>query len=159
MGRHCLLTSTDSIVRSFGIVIVSLVHFHRAIAKATSLSLSLFPLSDSDTLALLKNGYSIHSKFGDSDVAIAFAWWKQSHRQQWNPIFSDVAIAQWKWRMTVKQYKFMLFLFQCPEETAQVLILAGFECESRGEIKIKGKDKPIHTYLIHHPDANSSSTS
>ena len=86
-------------------------HSAMAIAIATSLSLSLglFPLSDSNTfnctllvLVLLTNGYRTHSEFSDSNViiTIAFAWWKQFHRQQWYSIFCDItlpiAIAQWK---------------------------------------------------------------
>ena len=29
-------------------------------------------------------------------IAITFAQWKQPHRQQYNPIFIDAAITQWK---------------------------------------------------------------
>ena len=60
-----------------------MVRFHRAIVivtvKVTSLSLDLFPLSDSNTLALLTNGCRIRSKFTESDVVIAitFTQWKE----------------------------------------------------------------------------------
>lgn len=49
-----------------------------------------------------------------------------------------------------------LLVFQCPASTAAILTANGFDCESRGDIKIKGKDAPIHTYLVHPPDRNSS---
>ena len=39
-------------------------------------------------------------------------------------------------------------MFQCPQATAEVLMAAGYECEERGEIKVKGKAKPMITYFV-----------
>jgi len=37
---------------------------------------------------------------------------------------------------------------QCPEWTAKPLISAGYNTESRGEIRVKGKRDAIKVYLI-----------
>ena len=39
-------------------------------------------------------------------------------------------------------------VFQVPSGTAKVLIDAGYKCEYRGDVKVKGKAQPVTTYLI-----------
>ncbi|ELU11060.1 hypothetical protein CAPTEDRAFT_215615 [Capitella teleta] len=45
---------------------------------------------------------------------------------------------------------------QCPEDTAQTLLAGGYKCSCRGDIQVKGKQKPITTYLCNLYNLNDS---